>query len=164
MLGSTPVLCACGCGQPVTLGLRHGQPRRFMRSHSSRINRRGYVRVRVNGESKQEHAVVAERALGKPLPMRAVVHHVNENRRNNANSNLVICQDDTYHKLLHARARVVRAGGNPNTEAICTNCKTVKPLDAFNRCTGNQVNGRQSACRECQKVLWAERAKKARAA
>jgi hypothetical protein len=52
-----------------------------------------------------EHILVAERALGKQLPPAAVVHHVNEQRRDNRNCNLVICENQAYHALLHARMR-----------------------------------------------------------
>ena len=88
---------------------------------------------RAHGSSLPEHMLIAERALGKPLPPKAQIHHADENPRNNTPSNLVICQDRTYHKLLHFRARIVRAGGNPDTEKICSTCKTLKPLADFNR-------------------------------
>ena len=55
-----------------------------------------------------EHVLVAERALGKYLPTGAVVHHVNVDRRNNAPTNLVICENQTYHKLLHVRMNAHR--------------------------------------------------------
>ena len=72
---------------------------------------RGYVLIcmqehpRASGGQVLEHIVIAERALGKPLPARAEVHHVNGDRADNRTSNLVICQDRAYHMLLHARAR-----------------------------------------------------------
>ena len=65
---------------------------------------RGYV---------AEHILVAEKALGRPLPPKAVVHHVDQDRANNANRNLVVCQNATYHALLHSRQRALRACGNP---------------------------------------------------
>lgn len=52
-----------------------------------------------------EHILVASDVLGKLLPPGAVVHHINEDRSDNRHSNLVICQDDAYHKLLHKRMR-----------------------------------------------------------
>jgi hypothetical protein len=61
-----------------------------------------------------EHVSIAEKALGKPLPSSARVHHADEDKANNANNNLVICQDDAYHFLLHARKRALLACGNPN--------------------------------------------------
>lgn len=87
------------------------------------------------------HVEVAEQALGQLLPAGVEVHHVDGNPRNNAPRNLVICQDRAFHKLLHARARIVRAGGNPNTEKICATCQAVLPLSAFNR--------NQTQCRVC---------------
>jgi HNH endonuclease len=99
-----------------------------------------------------EHIIVAERALGRHLPPSAQVHHVDGNPRNNVPSNLVICQDMAYHKLLHYRAKVMRAGGNPNTDKVCCDCRRAKPLDAFNVMRRNLSSGRQSVCRECAKL------------
>lgn len=66
-------------------------------------NRRGFV---------MEHVLVAARALGQPLPRGAQVHHIDGDRQNNAPSNLVICQDQAYHSLLHQRARAIAACGH----------------------------------------------------
>lgn len=78
-----------------------------------------------------EHLLVAERALGRPLPRTVRVHHVNEIRTDNTPSNLVICENDAYHELLHVRARTLRAGGDPNSEKFCTGCQSVVPHAAF---------------------------------
>jgi len=93
----------------------------------------------------QGHVAIAVKALGHPLPARAQVHHVNGDGTDNRPSNLVICQDAAYHKLLHARARIVRAGGDPNTERICSSCKQLyKTADAYR----GSFN-----CRECDKAV-----------
>ena len=96
-----------------------------------------------------EHILIAERALGRYLPDGAEIHHVDENKRNNANRNLVICQDSAYHKLLHVRTRVLKAGGDPDTERICSLGKHLAAVTAFNRRTANVGTGVQSACRAC---------------
>lgn len=70
-----------------------------------------------------EHVLVAERALGKPLPRGAEVHHVDENPANNASANLVICPDTGYHKLLHRRARAFALCGDPSAR-WCSYCKS----------------------------------------
>jgi hypothetical protein len=95
----------------------------------------------------------AERALGKPLPKGACVHHADGSRRDDAP--LVICQDYVYHMLLHVRMRVVRAGGNPNTQAICTRCKMPKLLSEFADAPSNS-NGRSATCGPCMAISMRE--------
>jgi len=72
----------------------------------------GYVRMMINGVTKLEHQWVAEKALGKPLPAQAEVHHVDLTRTNNAPTNLVICQDAEYHDLLHQRTNALSVTGH----------------------------------------------------
>lgn len=154
--------CHCGCGQRTAIcdrnwkrfGYVKGEPFRYLPSHNKRVRRDAniYTAKRERGESRHEHVVVAERALGRPLPPGAQVHHVDKNRRNNAPTNLVICQDQKYHHLLHVRAKVVRAGGNPNTQRVCTGCERLRSLDEF-------AKGR-AACRACSSEYfkrWHER-------
>lgn len=56
----------------------------------------------------------AEKALGRVkgsgLPRGVCVHHFDENNRNHANTNLVICENQKYHQLLHARQQALREG------------------------------------------------------
>ena len=70
-----------------------------------------------------EHIAQAEMALGKPLPKGAIVHHVDMNPSNNSHSNLVICQNQAYHLLLHVRTRAYNACGNASWRK-CKICKT----------------------------------------
>lgn len=144
--------CGCGCGQTTKY--------RFVRGHYQRtvVRVRGYRQTTcpVRGVV-EEHVLVAEAAIGKMLPFGAEVHHVDKNRQNNAHSNLVICQDRRYHRLLHARARVVSAGGNPNTESLCRVCERAKPFESFAVCKRNGATGRQGICRSCSKVYDANR-------
>jgi len=115
--------------------------------------------LRNDGDTYRIHRIIVERVLGKPLPDGAQVHHVDGNKRNNAHSNLVVCHDAAYHRLLHYRLRVRRAGGNPNTDGVCGCCGLVKPLVQFNR-RGAVKHGISSACKSCTSEKWARRAKK----
>ena len=73
-----------------------------------------------------EHILIAEKALGHYLSDNVEVHHVDGNPRNNANSNLVICENKKYHRLLHSRQRTLTLGGDPNTQKFCAKCKTMR--------------------------------------
>jgi hypothetical protein len=124
----------------------------------------GHPRAQGEWSHVQEHILVAEKALGHYLPAGAEVHHVDGNGRNNANRNLVICHDKAYHKLLHWRERVLKAGGDPNTGNICNVCREFKAFNAFSLLRSNKSTGRGGTCRPCAKVqfkAWAKRRKKA---
>jgi hypothetical protein len=90
----------------------------------------------------------AEKALGRPLPPRVPVHHLDLDSTNDENNNLVICNDTNYHMLLHVRARIINAGGDPEKDKICTKCETLKPKTAF-YLNNRSFDGRTGYCGDC---------------
>jgi hypothetical protein len=115
-------MCECGCGRPVPLAMQNnpkrgwvkGQPVRFVLGHNPNTGKGKRYREDSFGGAPRtyEHIRVAEKALGKSLPKGAHVHHADGNQRNNDPSNLVICQDAKYHKLLHIRTEALQVTGN----------------------------------------------------
>lgn len=83
--------------------------------------------------SKKKYCEIAEKALGKPLPKTAVVHHLDGNFTNNNKKNLVICENNGYHLLLHARERALRACGYPGWLKCCYCKKYDKPKNLYIR-------------------------------
>lgn len=162
-------VCQCGCGgatkpyacNNANRGSIKGQPQRYIIGHARRgqtyhgpVGHNAGPYVNARGQQR-EHRVIAERVMGRSLPSTVQVHHVDGNGKNNANTNLVICQDMAYHRLLHYRARVVKAGGNPNTDALCHRCLKTFPQGEFYRrkSTGAII----PQCRECCAVVHQER-------
>lgn len=74
------------------------------------------------GKARIIARTIAEEVLGEVLPRTAIVHHVDGNIRNNRKDNLVICENQTYHILLHTRQKAYIATGDPNKRK-CMFCK-----------------------------------------
>lgn len=121
------------------------------------VNGRGYIMVlrprfrRGGGKYVGEHILIAEKALGHPLPDAAEVHHFDNDHAHNENSNLIICEDHRYHELLHHRQRIADLGGDPNTEKQCTCCKRIVGLT---ECAPDKarIDGRNNKCKACELV------------
>lgn len=90
----------------------------------------GYRSFRRGGVETLEHRLIAERALGKPLPKGVEVHHVDLARGSKDPGALVICPDRAYHRLLHQRADAMEACGNPSW-LKCVYCKTYDAPEAM---------------------------------
>ena len=141
-------LCECGCGGKTNiisgtqknLGLIKGVSYRFIRGHNSRglkrprlrANRISYGRYARCFNEKHprskitgyvsEHVLIVEKTLGKFLPLKAVVHHINGDGKDNDNKNLVICENNAYHNTLHRRERAFKACGHAHWRK-CQFCK-----------------------------------------
>jgi hypothetical protein len=136
---STPPLCACGCGLSVGKNLNpsraSGHWNKWVHGHHGRqwkvANPRGrmYPSRMIKRRRVLLHVERAEQALGRKLPVGAVVHHADGTR--SAQAPLVICQDQGYHLLLHKRTRAVRAGYDPDVVAWCSKCRQYKVRSEF---------------------------------
>lgn len=114
------------------------------------------LKRQVGGRRVHLHRLIAERVVGRPLPRTVQIHHVDEDKSNFANANLVICQDAAYHQLLHVRARVVRAGGNPNTQRVCGRCRRLRLLEEFAK-RAERPGGHCQWCRACYAAYYREK-------
>lgn len=118
------------------------------------ITKAGYVHILKHGKYQYEHVMVAEKALGRPLPKGAKVHHIDENRTNNTNSNLVICPSQSYHALLHQRMNALKAGAAPHYKP----CRFCGVYDDPKNMTLSLRSLHHTACRsEHRRAVYQER-------
>lgn len=165
--------CKCGCGQPTLITSGRYRPL-FIKSHRSwgRYHRKTlkkditwYRTISLLGASKslglpsvriQLHRLRAEIALGHPIPPQAIVYPVNGMTA--GAGPLVICENKRYHGFLLARMRVKRAGGNPNTERICSTCHQLVAMTDFYRLKtafgAHQVGDLTPRCKACSLARW----------
>ncbi len=130
------------------LALPENQAKAAAARKISRPRVRGYAAVGRHGEPLVHvHRLRAERALGRPLPPGVEVHHSDGSKR--PDGPLVICPDHAYHALLHVRMRTKSAGGDPNTQKVCSRCRAVKDKTEFNRNRSHLSDGLDYFCREC---------------
>lgn len=114
----------------------------------------GYCLVRVKkGRRIGEHVRIAEVVLGKRLPLGAEVHHVDENKGNNVNGNLVICPSQSYHKLLHKRMNALKTCGHADWNK-CRFCGQYGAPDVVTRPTNKYKADAHTACWQ---KYWRER-------
>lgn len=99
---------------------------------------RGAGKSYVKRGGRHEHRVVAEEQLGRPLGPGEIVHHEDENKRNNAPGNLDVLPSQAEHARLHftGKKRPPKAechrghplsGANlyryPNGRRVCLTCR-----------------------------------------
>lgn len=125
--------CFCGCGQKTNIAEKDqppwavkGKPRMYLGGHffangGERFHENGYRLIRRPNHPRadaggyvREHHLVVEEAIGKPVPEGAVVHHIDGDVTNNEPSNLVLCEDNAYHLLLHRRQARLEATDDPD--------------------------------------------------
>jgi hypothetical protein len=117
--------------------------------------KQGYIEIKVRPASKTddgykaEHILIVERVLGKRLPVGAVVHHVNGDGTDNRNENLIACNDQAYHRLLHRREDAYRACGN----ASWRKCKYCKQYDTPGNLKIDKKVGSAAYHQKCQNVF-----------
>lgn len=90
---------------------------------------RGHRLADKKGKVYQPHLVVDSIAPGVYQPEKGhKIHHVDGNKYNNEPNNLVLCEDESYHRLLHTRTRALKECSNANWRK-CNICKGYDSLD-----------------------------------
>lgn len=131
--------CYCGCGQKTKFykytdkrtGTIKGEPRKYIIGHhmkgknnhnwkNGKVVQNGYVYLLFpnhpkshNGYVKRSH-IVMEKIINGPLPDDSIVHHIDENKKNDSPDNLMLCLNIAEHNKIHQQQRAIAACGNRN--------------------------------------------------
>jgi hypothetical protein len=117
------------CGMHYRRWLVHGDPSVTLKAaNGDGYLQGGYMGHQIDGVRVFDHVRIAEKALGRPLPPGAVVHHANEVKTDNRPSNLVLCPSKAYHNLIHARMKAMAACGDP-AKRKCRYCRQYDSLE-----------------------------------
>jgi len=127
---------------------RHGDP--LVSKHGSPGTgwvSKGYKFNTEDNKKVREHRQIVEKVLGKPLPKGSVIHHIDENRMNNANNNLVLCPSYGYHRQIHMRMDALRATGH----ADWRKCPYCHQYDSPENMVHEKVRSVHRLCRNLSK-------------
>ena len=164
--------CHCGCGKKTKLapqthskyGWVKNKHLKFLQFHHIKLfkkNNKDLKYYPANKNNKRLHVIAVEKAFGKAfgkaLPKISRIHHVNCDHRNFKNNNLVLCQDDAYHRLLHLRTTALLKSGNANNR----HCVFCQQWDDINNLTQMKT---RSTCyhKKCNNLYHIKRRQKKR--
>lgn len=70
-----------------------------------RLNNIGYVQIKVGTQWMEEHRLICEERLGRPLEHNEVIHHIDFNKKNNNPDNLALFESQKAHAHWHRQYR-----------------------------------------------------------
>ena len=122
-------LCRCGCGNLVSIAKRtdkrrnhiKGKPIRFICGHNS-YGENNHNWKGMTTYSIENYRLLVEKIIGKSLPIKAEIHHLNGKRYDNKNQNLIVCENRSYHMVLHYREKAFKTCGHAHWRK-CKHCQ-----------------------------------------
>lgn len=114
-----------------------------MNGYACWLDGNGYVKWK---NDEYVHRFLAEKALGRKLKSSEIVHHIDGNKQNNSNENLLVCSQ-AYHLLIHMRQRIYDDGYDPNKYHYCSGHKQYHLKEEFST-SNSHSHGLHNTCRK----------------
>jgi hypothetical protein len=111
-----------------------------------------YKALKVSSQKIDEHRHIMQQFLNRKLKRNEVVHHMDNNPRNNKIENLKLMKLDEHCKI-HGFGTKIRPESrklfNPDKKAVCRYCGKEKEIEQFckNRC---YKSGYRPMCKLCE--------------
>ncbi len=86
--------------------------------YQKKITDKGYVIIFINHKWMREHIYLVEQFIGRELNKGEVVHHINENIKDNRISNLMLFKSQKEHKSFENKRKRYGYFTNPMKRAI----------------------------------------------
>ena len=99
------------------------QEQKFHRKHHTQTTMLGHPYADKRGKVL-EHRLKVEKAINRYLTRKEQVHH---HYNKDSSATLILCPNQTYHRLLHTREEALRYCGNANWRK-CAYCKEYDEL------------------------------------
>lgn len=110
-----------------------------------------YKKTTRKGKCVKVHRLIVEKILGKSISSKIEIHHLDFDRSNNSNANLIVCPNKSYHQLLHRRQEVLMAGFDPWKFHKCTDCKKFLENENFSN-NKTRASGLNNLCKHCDSI------------
>ncbi len=84
---------------------KRGVLKKWTRNGITRKEQHGYIFVRIGRQWIGEHRLNVEDKIGRVLNYGEVIHHLDENKKNNSIDNLMIFKSQREHQRWHLKLR-----------------------------------------------------------
>jgi len=152
-------LCSCGCGKETPIsnydrksrGYKKGDHQKYILGHDRHTGKMGVNNGYLICRGKFAHKTVAEKIYGE-LPPGAIVHHRNEDKKDNSPVNLKVLLNAKEHAIEHQMMRAFVESGHADWKQ-CVICKKWDDPENLSKPTKSRRSRRHKECHRMAELI-----------